>query len=89
MHKIGSGKDTRYNLPLVWGSSPKLPSDSLLLVGVKTRPMEVGPLLLLMLQLPLLHGMESFACVTLSCLGCLNVLVQRILSVTNLHPQLA
>ena len=62
-----------------------------MLVEVKTRPMAVGPplLLLLQLQLPLLHGVEPFASVMLPCLGYLNVLVQRILSVTNLHPQLA
>ena len=78
--------DTSY---LSWGSSPKLASGSLLLVRVKTRPAAVGPPLLLLVQLPLLHIVESFASVTLPCLGCLDVLVQRILSVVALYPQLA
>ena len=78
--------DTSY---LSWGSSPKLALGSLLLVGVETRPVAVGPPLLLMLQLHLLHIVESLASVTLPCLGCLDVLVQRILSVVALYPQLA
>jgi hypothetical protein len=78
--------DTSY---LSWGSFPKLSSGSLLLVGVETRLAAVGPPLLLVLQLPLLHVVDSFASVTLPCLGCLNVLVQHLLSVVVLHPQLA
>ena len=78
--------DTSY---LSWGSSPKLASGSLWLVGVEIRPTAVGPPLLLVLQLPLLHVVESSAGVMLPCLGCINVLVQHILSVTDLHPQLA
>ena len=64
-----------------------LASGSLLLVGVETRPTVVGPPLLLVLQLPLLHVMESLASMTLPCLGRLDVLVQRILNVVTLHPQ--
>ena len=74
---------------LTWGSSPKLASGSLLLVGVETRPRAVGSPLLLVLQLPLLHVVESFASVTLPCLGCLNVLMQHFLSVVVLYSQLA
>jgi hypothetical protein len=77
--------DTSY---LSWGSSPKLASGSLWLVGIETRPTVVGPPLLLALQLPLLHIMEPFASVMLPCLGCRDVLVQRILNVVALHPQL-
>jgi len=77
--------DTSY---LSWGSSPKLALGSLLLVGVETCPMAVGPPLLLVLQLPLLHVVESLANVTLPCLGCLNMMVQRFLSVVVLHLQL-
>ena len=57
------------------GPPPKLASGSLLLVGVETRPTAVGPPLLLVLQLPLLHVMEYLASVWLPCLGCLDVLV--------------
>jgi len=77
--------DTSY---LSWGSSPKLASGSLRLIGVETRPAAVCPPLLLSLQLQLLHVMESFASVTLSCLGTVDVLVQRLLYVVALHPQL-
>ena len=73
---------------LSWGSSPKLASGSLRLVGVDTRPAAVGPPLLLSLQLQLLYVMESLASVTLPCLECLNVLVQHFLYVVALHPQL-
>ena len=73
---------------LSWGSSPKLASGSLRLVGVETRPAAVGPPLLLSLQLQLLHVVESLASVTLPCLGCIDVLVQRFLYVVALHPQL-
>ena len=77
--------DTSY---LSWGSSPKLASGSLRLVGVETRPAAVCPPLLLSLQLQLLHVMDSFTSVTLPCLGCIDVLVQRLLYVVALHPQL-
>ena len=77
--------DTSY---LLWGSSPKLASGSLLLVGVETRPAAVRPSLLLSLQLRLLHVVESLASVTLPSLGCIGVLVQRHLYVVALHPQL-
>ena len=70
------------------GSSPKLASGSLRLVGIKTRPMAVDPPLLLSLQLQLLHVVESLASVTLPCLGYIDVLVQRILIVVTLHLQL-
>ena len=75
--------DTSY---LSWGSSPKLASGSLLLVGVETRPIAVGPPPLLLLQLPLLYVVESFASVMLPCLGCPNVSVQHILGVVALYP---
>ena len=71
------------------GSSPKLASGSLRLVGVETRPEAVCPPLLLSLQLRLLHVMESFTSVTLPCLGTVDVLVQRLLYVVALHPQLS
>ena len=77
--------DTSY---LSWGSSPKLASGSLRLVGVDTRPAAVGPPLLLSLQLQLLYVMESLASVTLPCLGSIDVLVQPLLYVVALYPQL-
>ena len=77
--------DTSY---LSWGSSPKLASGSLRLVGVETRPTAVCPPLPLSLQLQLLHIVDSFARVTLPCLGSIDVLVQRRLYVVALHPQL-
>ena len=77
--------DTSY---LSWGSSPKLVSGSLRLVGVETRPAAVCPPLLLSLQLQLLHVVDSFASVTLPCLGCIVVLMQHLLYVVALHPQL-
>ena len=77
--------DTSY---LSWGSSPKLASGSLRLVGIETRPTAVGPPLLLLLQLELLHVVESLASVTLPCLGCIVVLMQHLLYVVALHPQL-
>ena len=73
---------------LSWGSSPKLASGSLWLIGVETHPTAVGPPLLLSLQMQLLHVMESLAGVTLPCLGSIDVLVQRLLYVVTLHPQL-
>ena len=66
--------DTSY---LSWGSSPKLASGSLQLVGVETRRAAVRPPLLLSLQLQLLHVVESLASVT-----------QRLLYVVALYPQL-
>ena len=73
---------------LSWGSSPKLVSGSLRLVGVETRPAAVCPPLLLSLQLQLLHVVDSLASVMLPCLGSIDVLVQRLLYVVALHPQL-
>ena len=72
------------------GSSTKLASGSLRLIGVETCPAAVRPplLLSLQLQLQLLHIMESLASVTLPCLGCIDVLVQRLLNIVALHPQL-
>ena len=70
--KVVKISDTSY---LSWGSSPKLALGSLRLIGVKTRPAAVCPPLLLSLQLQLLHVVDSFASVTLSCLGIINVLV--------------
>ena len=77
--------DTSY---LSWGSSPKLGSGLLRLIGVETRPAAVCPALLLLLQLQLLHVVDSFASVTLPRLGIVDVLVQRLLYVVALHPQL-
>ena len=77
--------DTSY---LSWGSSPKLASGLLRLIWVETRPAAVRPPLLLSLQLQLLHVVDSFASVTLPCLGIVYVLVQRLLYVVHLHPQL-
>ena len=77
--------DTSY---LSWGSSPKLASGLLRLIEVETRPAAVCPPLLLSLQLQLLHVVDSFASVTLPCLGTADVLVQRLLYVIALHPQL-
>ena len=77
--------DTSY---LSWGSSPKLASGSLQLVGVKTRLGAVCPPLLLSLQLQLLQVVDSLASVTLPCLSSIDVLVQRLLYVVAQHPQL-
>jgi hypothetical protein len=60
-----------------------------LLVGVVLPPTEVSPPLLLLLQLPLLHGMDPLAGVSLPHLGGLDVLVQRLLDVVDLDPKLA
>ena len=84
--KVVKINDTSY---LSWGSSPKLASGSLRLIGVKTRPAAVCPPLLLSLQLQLLHVVESLASVTLPCLGCIDVLIQRLLYVVTMHPQLS
>ena len=70
------------------GPPPKLASGLLWLVGIETRPAAVGPPLLLSLQLQLLHVVESLASVTLPCLGCIDLLVQHLLCVVALHPQL-
>ena len=83
--KAVNRNDTSY---LSWGSSPKLASGSLQLIGVETRPAAVCPPLLLSLQLQLLHVVESLASVTLPCLECIDVLVQRLLYVVALYPQL-
>ena len=79
--------DTSY---LSWGSSPKLASGLLRLVGVETRLATVFPplLLSLQLQLQLLHVVDPFASVTLPCLGIVDVLVQHLLYVVTLRPQL-
>ena len=58
--------DTSY---LSWGSSPKLASDSLLLVGVKPSPTVVGPTLPLGLLLLLLQVADPLACVSLPVLS--------------------
>ena len=58
--------DTRY---LSWGSSPKLASGSLLLVGIKPSPTVVGPPLLLGLLLLLLQVADPLACVSLPVLS--------------------
>ena len=83
--KAVNRNDTSY---LSWGSSPKLASGSLRLIGVETRPAAVCPPLLLSLQLQLLHVVDSLASVTLPCLGTIDVLVQHLLYVVALHPQL-
>ena len=57
--------DTWY---LSWGSSPKLASGSLLLVGIKPSP-TVGPPLLLGLLLLLLQVAYPLACVSLPVLS--------------------
>ena len=54
--------DTSY---LSWGSSPKLASGSLLLVGVKPSPTVVSPPLLLGLLLLLLQVVDPLTCVSL------------------------
>ena len=61
--------DTSY---LSWGSSPKLASDSLLLL--EPGPTEVIPPLLLNLLLSLLHSMDPLTYVSLPVLGGLDVL---------------
>ena len=58
--------DTRY---LSWGSSPKLASGSLLLVGIKPSPTVVGPPLLLGLLLLLLPIADPLTCVSLPVLS--------------------
>ena len=83
--KAVNRNDTSY---LSWGSSPKLALGTLWLIGVETRPTAVCPPILLLLQLRLLHVVESLASVTLPCLGCIDVLVQRLLYIVALHPQL-
>jgi len=78
--------DTNY---LSWGSSPKLASGSLLLVGVEPSPTVVGPPLLLHLLLLLLHSMDPLACVLLPVLGGLDMLAKRLVDVVGAHTQLA
>ena len=58
--------DTSY---LSWGSSPKLASGSLLLVGIKPSPTIVGPPLVLGLLLLLLQVADALACVSLPVLS--------------------
>ena len=74
--------DTSY---LSWGV---LPQASFRLTTVETRPAAVCPPLLLSMQLQLLHVVESLASVMLPCLGCIDVLVQHLLYVVVLYPQL-
>ena len=70
------------------GVLPQAASGSLRLVRVETRPAAVRPPLLPSLQLQLLHVVDSLASVTLPCLGSIDVLVQRLLYVVAMHPQL-
>ena len=70
------------------GALPKLASGLLRLIGVESRPAAVCPPLLLSLQLQLLHIVDSFTSLTLPCLGSIDVLVQHLLYVVALHPQL-
>jgi len=63
--------DTSY---LSWGSSRKLASGSLLLVGVEPSPIVVSPPVLLYLLLSLLHSVDPLARVSLPVLGGLDVL---------------
>jgi hypothetical protein len=90
MHKVLKAvrkiQDTRY---LSWGSSLNIALGSLLLVRVVPPPTEVSPPLLLLLQLPLLHGVDPLTGVSLPCLVGLYVLVQRLLDVVGLDPELA
>ena len=77
--------DTSY---LSWGSSTKLASSSLLLVGIKPLSMVVGPPLHLLLQLSLLHSMDFVARVPLPCLVGVDVFVKRVLDVVGLDAEL-
>ena len=70
------------------GPPPSLAAGLLWLIGVEARPAAVCPPHLLSLQLQLLHVVDSLASVTLPCLGSIDVLVQRLLYVVALHPQL-
>ena len=85
-YESSKDNDTSY---LSWGSSPNLASGSLWLIGVETCPAAVCPPLLLSLQLRLLQVVESLAGVMLPCLGTVDVLVQRLLYVVALHPQIS
>ena len=78
--------DTSY---LSWGSSPKLASGSLLLVGIKPSPTVVGPPLLLGLLLLLLQVADPLACVSLPVQSWLDVLAQWLIDVGGAHVQLA
>ena len=89
MQGFESGKDRIwYKLPLV-GSSPKLASGSLLLVGVRPSPTVVGPPLLLGLLLLSLQVVDPLAYVSLPVLSWLNVLAQWLVDVGGAHVQLA
>ena len=70
------------------GPPPKLALGSLWLIGVEIYLAAVSPPLLMSPQLQLLHVVESLADVTLPCLSVVDVLVQRLLYVFALHPQL-
>ena len=72
--------DTSY---LSWGSSPKLASGSLLLVGVEPSPTVVSPPLLMDLLLLLLHVVDPLVCVSLPVLCGLNVLAQGLVDVVG------
>ena len=74
---------------LSWGSSPKLASGSLLLVGVEPSPTVVGPPLLLGLLLLSLQVVDPLAYVSLPVLGGLDVLAQRLVDVVGTDVQLA
>ena len=78
--------DTSY---LLWGSSPKLASGSLLLVGVKPSPTVVSPPLLLGLLLLPLQVVDPLACLSLPVLSWLDVLTQRLIDIGSAHVQLA
>ena len=78
--------DTSY---LSWGSSPKLASGSLLLVGVEPSPSLVSPPLLLHLLLLLLHVVDPPVCVSLPVLCGLNVLAQGLVDVVGEDVQLS
>jgi hypothetical protein len=71
-----------------WGSSPKLPSGSLLWSG-KSHPSVVGPLLLQLLLLCQLDGVKALASHPLSVPGALDVLVHGLLHVGDSDVELA
>jgi hypothetical protein len=80
MHKFESGKYTRTRY-LSWGVFPQAASSSVLLVGAVPCPTEVRP--------PLLHGVDPLTGVSLPFLVRLDVLVQQLLNVVGLDPELA
>ena len=57
-------------------------------VFIKPLPTVVGPPLLLLLQLSLVHSVDSVACVPLPCLVGVDVFVQRVLDVVGLDAEL-